>query len=180
MSLIDKTYFVSDISLPGQVLDGTYANITNYIDKYERKALLGLLGYDLYKSLKAEIDAGAYVEWDGLVNGAEFATVDGYTVKWEGLINDNNESLLAYFVYVHFMRDNATHTASIGEVRSATENAARVSVAEKMAYAYNRYSELVGGPGQSRFAPSAYNYLYSLDLDDWVFTPLITVNKFGI
>ncbi len=180
MSLIDETYFVSDISLPGQVLEGTYANITNYISKYERKALINLLGYDLYKELKAEIDAGEYTDWGGLVNGAEFTTDDGYTVKWEGLINDNKESLIAYFVYVHYMRDNVTHTSQSGEVRQAVENATRLAGAQKVAYAYNRYSELVGGPDNSWLAPSAYNYLYSLDLEDWVFTRPQNINQFGI
>jgi len=63
--LIDTTYFIGQISLPGSVLSGTLADINPYIVKYEREALIDLLGYTLYKELKVEIDAASYTtKWD--------------------------------------------------------------------------------------------------------------------
>ena len=84
-NLIDETYFIGEISLPAQVLTGTLADIDPYIVKYEREALIELLGYTLYKQLKVEIDADSYTtKWDRLVNGHEYEITFADTVVESG------------------------------------------------------------------------------------------------
>lgn len=181
-NLIDKTYFVGDINLPPQALDGDYATIDGYISKYEKEVLLKLLGYDLYKELKAEIDADSYSEkWDKFVNGAEYK-VDDYTVKWNGLINDEKVSLIAYYIYFNFVRDNISDTTIIGEVLSVGENSQRVTPADKMANAYNSFVDLYGRLSDGAYHPSAYRFLteHEDDYDLWLFTPVNKINTFGI
>ena len=55
-NLITADYFIREVNLPGNVLAGTLADINPYIVQYERDVLIDLLGYPLYKDLKAEID----------------------------------------------------------------------------------------------------------------------------
>lgn len=182
-NLIDKTYFIRDISLPAQVLDGTFEAITNYIVRYEKKALMMLLGYELYTTVKAEINAASYSDpWDGLVNGKEYTNSRGYTIKWEGLKNDGKESMLAYYIYYNYVRDQITHSSGIGEVLSQGENSTRVSPLYKLSAAYNRFCELFGSASDSAFTPSAYNYLYAHrdEFENWVLTPVEKGNAFGI
>lgn len=186
MSLIDKTYFTGDINLPSQVLDGDYATITGYITKYEKEVLIMLLGYDLYKELKAEIDEGVYsTKWDNFVNGAEYIVEYGsetYTVKWNGLVNTEKVSLIAYYIYYQFIRDNVTDTTIIGEVLSQSENSTRVTPADKMVSAYNSFVSLYGTLNDGEFHPSSYRYLYEneSDYDKWLFTEVKPINTFGV
>jgi len=180
--LIDKTYFINDISLPGSVLEGNYEVITQYIAKYEPEILLRLLGYDLYKALQAEIDAASYTTvWDNFVNGAEYV-VEGYTVKWNGLINSELTSFIAYYIYYQYMKNNVTTTTAIGETQSGAENGGKISPADKMTHAWNNYIRLYGSISDDLYSPSAYRYLLENedDFDLWIFTTDNPTNSFGI
>ena len=182
-NLIDKTYFIGEIALPNKLTDGgDLSNISTYIAKYERQVLINLLGYDLYKALKTEIDAGSYTAtWDAFVNGAEY-TVDGYTVKWNGLVNSELQSFIAYYIYFYYMRDLISSTTGIGEVFNNAENSERISPAAKQANAWSRFLELYGSVTDGSFHPSAYRYLIENedDFDLWLFTMEESVNKFDI
>lgn len=177
---IDKTYFTGAINLPGSVLDGTYALISDYITQHEKEILTDLLGYTLYKELAANYDAVSG-KWYDFINGAEY-TVGDYTVKWNGLINSEKISLLSYFTYFHYVRDNVTSTSVIGEVLNIGENATRITPADKLVWAWNQGLELYGSTSNDSLAPSAYNYLknHEDDFPLWVFTELGPINKFGI
>lgn len=181
---IDKTYFINDINLPGSVLDGNLASIDSYIDKYEKEALISLLGYTVYKDLVTN-QAETTGMWGNLITGTEYeVTYNGqtHTVKWNGFKNDDKISLLAYYVYFQFIRDNITSTSVIGEVLNASENAKRVTPADKMVYAYNRYVDLYGKTNDNKLQPSAYRYLKEneSDFEKWVFTVQSKINTFGI
>lgn len=184
---IDNAYFVGDISLPGSVLSGSLANIDNYIDKYEKEVLIDLLGYTLYKELAAQKTADSLdLKWTAFVNGAEYTvSYNGadHTVKWNGIVNDDKISFLAYYVYFHFLRDNVTSTTLIGEVLNKNENSTRITPADKMVYAYNRFVRLYGSVNDGELVPSAYRYLekHEDDFNDlWVFTQKDHINTFGI
>jgi hypothetical protein len=177
---IDKTYFTGSINLPGSALDGTYAVIANYITQYEKKILIKLLGYTLYKELVANYNASSG-KWYDFINGVEY-TVGDYTVKWNGLINSDKISLLAYFTYFHFVRDNVTSTSVIGEILNNSENSTRISPADKQVHAWNQGLELYGRVSDHSLTPSAYNYLknHTDDFPLWVFTELAPINAFEI
>ena len=189
-NLIDETYFIGEISLPAQVLTGTLADIDPYIVKYEREALIELLGYTLYKQLKAEIDAASYTtKWDRLVNGHEYNITylgDTHLVKWNGLINTDLVSLLADYIYYHYVKFHVTHSSGLGELVASAENAAKVSASQKMTNAWNRFIELRGIPGEPEINPTCYNFLNEFKddatngYDPWLFTILKLTNTFGI
>lgn len=192
-NLIDTTYFVGEISLPGQVLTGSLADISPYIVKYEREALIELVGYTLYKELKAAIDAGApdYVstKWKRLITGHEYEIDylgDTYLVKWNGLINDDKVSLLAYYIYYKYVSFHVTHTSSFGELIQSAENASKVSPSQKMVNAWNRFIDLRGDPSDDLINPTCYNFLNNFEDDavngypKWIFNILRHTNTFGI
>jgi len=184
-NLIDNTYFIGDIMLPNKLTDGgNLSNIDTYIAKYERQVLINMLGYDLYKALKAQIDSDPQTftdPWTDFVNGAEYSVGD-YTIKWNGLINSDKQSFIAYYIYFYYMRDLITSTTSSGEILSKVVNGFRITPADKMANAWSRFLELYGSTQDSLYCPSAYRYLYENEdsFDLWLFKPEGTVNKFGI
>lgn len=185
-NLIDSSYFNNDINLPGKVLSGDYEVITQYIAKYEQEVLLMLLGYSLYKEFKAEIDAGTFsAKWLAFKDGAEYTVNFGstdHTIKWNGLVNSDKTSLIAYYIYYQYMRDNISLTTDIGEVYGTSENSERTNPGNKITYAYNKFVDLYGKLMDGVFVPSAYRYLYEneSDFDLWVFTPVEKINNYGI
>ena len=189
-NLIDVSYFVGEISLPGQVLTGSLADIDPFIVKYEREALIDLLGYTLYKELKAEIDAASYTtKWNRLVNGHEYEIDylgDTYLVKWNGLVNSELISLLAYYIYFKYIQFHVTHTSGFGELIQNAENASKVSPSQKMVNAWNRFIELRGNPSDDLINPTCYNFLNNFEDDatngypKWIFNVKRYTNTFGI
>ena len=185
-NLIDKTYFIDEINLPSSMLTGDTEIITAYINKYEKDILIKLLGYNLYKALKEQIEAGTYsAPWKGLIEGAEYDVEygnDTYLVKWGGLINAEKVSLIAYYVYYNIVRDTVTSTSGIGEMLNNVENGSRITPADKQIFAYNRMVELMGGSEDTLFSPTAYRYLeeHESDFDKWLFTELFPLNTFCI
>lgn len=191
-NLIDHTYFVGEISLPAQVLQGDYADINPFIVKYEREALIDLVGYTLYKELKAGIDAGDPYnaeKWKRLITGHEYEIDylgDTYLVKWNGLINSELISLLAYYIYFKYVQFHVTHTSGFGELIQQAENASKVSPSQKMVNAWNRFIDLRGDPSDDLINPTCYNFLNNFEDDatngypKWIFNVKRHTNTFGI
>jgi hypothetical protein len=189
-NLITSDYFIREINLPGNVLTGDLSDITPYIVQYERLALVSLLGFPLYKVLKAEIDAAAYTtKWDRLVNGHEY-TVDYQgaetTVKWNGLVNSEYRSLLAYFIFYYYLKFHSTLTSSRGQLLAHSENAQAFAPGQAMVNAWNFAIDLYGQSYDDLVTPSAYNFLYNFKddatngYDGWIFTRLGPLNTFSL
>jgi len=198
MSLIDQSYFVGDIALPN--LDEVSNTIQDTIDRYEEECLKNLLGHQLYEAFILGLEEPSPdQEWIDLRDGKEFTfEVDGHTVteKWNGLINNDRVSLISYYVYYKYRYENLSTTTSINDVQGIAENATKVNDTRKMVYAWNRGIELSGSitPWEDYFykyddtyeffndLPSAYNFLNANrgDYPNWVFTPLLRYNEFGI
>jgi len=189
-NLIDSTYFVGEINLPGSALTGDYANISQFIAKYEPIALRDLLGPTLAADLQSEIGAEEYsTKWDRLVNGHTYTVDfmgDSHTVEWNGLINTDKISMLAYFIYFKYVGFHVTHTSRVGEVLLQSENANRHSVNMKLVNAWNEYIRLRGSVSDYDIEPTAYNLIKKYENDDtnpydkWVFTELARMNIMGI
>lgn len=127
--LIDTTYFVGEILIPGLTGDniivaGNVEEVTRFIKKYEPDYLLNVLGKELY---------------DALIAGLAAEQVEA---KWTELKNkfinsDIPASPIADYTYYHIMRDRITSSTGIGEVESAAENSTVTINTSKMASAYN-------------------------------------------
>ena len=189
-NLITVDYFIREINLPGNVLTGDLADITPYITQYEQLALISLLGYPLYKLLKAEIDAASYTtKWDRLVNGHEYeVTYRGATttVKWNGLVNDEKRSLLAYFIFYYYLKFHSTITSSRGSLLANSENAQAFAPGQAMVNAWGFGLDLYGKTTDDLVTPTAYNFLYNFKDDEtngydgWIFSTLGSLNTFSL
>jgi hypothetical protein len=173
--LISSSYFINDINLPSQFLTGTTEIISDYIQRYEEDVLKKLLGYDLYKELKALIDATPQVypsKWDHLVNGAEYS-IGSYTREWEGLVNTELTSLIAYYVYYHVLKDRVNSYEISGAVISQGDNPVRTSPDNLMTNAWNNFVDSYRDCVQFMIANQA-------DYPLWLYTPQEKVNIFDI
>jgi hypothetical protein len=197
-NLIDTTYFIADIFVPLSNNETLNENFEASIVRYESEVLKDLVGYTLFKALKAQIDAETFAApWDAFVNGAEFSfEFNGSTIneKWNGLVNTELKSLIAYYVYYWHRKYNETTYSGIGENAAIGENSKKASSLDKMVWANSNMVNLYGNvPKYVSFQdsgnyvhydaePSAYNYLLANidDFDGWVFKPKGKVNAFGI
>lgn len=177
MSLIDKTYFTKEINIP----DSTYNDLTLSIARYEKEILIRLLGYELWKLVDAyDADTSPQRIID-LVVGVEY-DVDDNTIKWNGLVNSDLVSLIAYYVFWQYQRNNQTFTTHTGEAKTKKENAEPIGAAQRMSFAWYKCREFYGGNGDDSLVPSAYNFLteHESDYDEWVFTDLGDSNMFDL
>ncbi len=178
MSLIDQSYFVFDINLPV----GTYSSLPGYINRFEPEILTELLGYELAALVMAYDPDTSEQRIIDFVEGKEYtAIVNGrdVKVKWNGLINTQKKSLIAYYVYYWYVRANNTLTTGIGEAKAKTENGTMVDASQKVMNAAMRLAELYGNEYESEAMPSAYNFLkhHEADYPEWIFTPRRSINS---
>ena len=177
MSLIDNTYFVRDINLPA----GVYNTITESIARYERDILIQLLGYDLYKLIAAYDSSTSSQRIKDLVEGKEYTEGD-YTVKWNGLKNTEKVSLLAYYVYIQYIKDHAIDFQNAGATASTSENGVNVGPGVLIQKASYSLAELSGYIGQDMYYPSLYNFMskHETDYPEWLFNEYKPLNMLGI
>ena len=169
-NFIDKSYFITDITLPKSSFD----DIESFVERFEREVLQYLLGFPLYLSL---INNKTVEPYKSLIDGAEYeVSLNGitYMINWSGLRGTAKQSLIAYYVYCEYMSNKVTSTQSVGETKSIQENSSNVGIVSKVLSAYVKFEELYGYNGQSVLVPSAYNYLKAnlTDFPNWYFTEL--------
>ena len=177
MSLIDSTYFVREINLP----TGANSDVTASIARYEKDILIQLLGYD-YAKLVLAYDSGTSSQIiKDIVEGKEY-TEGSYTVKWNGLKNTDKVSLLAYWVYIQYVKDHAIDFQNVGAVASSVENGVNVGPAMLIQRASVKLRELAGYSGQDVYAASLYNFLakHSDSYPLWLWKEYQIENIFGI
>lgn len=177
MSLIDSTYFVRDINLPA----GSYNDITASITRYERDILIQILGYDLYKLVAAYNVNTSPQRIKDIVEGKEYLEGD-YYVKWNGLVNSEKVSLLAYYVYIQYVKDHAVDFQNVGAIAANLENGVNVGPGLLIQRASVKLRELVGYSGNDIYAPSLYNFLiaYESTYPEWLFSEVKFENYFGL
>lgn len=151
MSLIDKEYFFGQIDIPN--IDEQINTFNDLLDQYEKEILTDLLGYDLYKAFAAALSAASndpdnlLSPWRELVKGGEFTfEFDGHTITdyWNGLINTEKISLLAYYSYFNLRFKDLSFVTGVNEAQGISENAVTVTSTRKMVYAWNEFLRLYG------------------------------------
>lgn len=177
MALTDTTYYTHDISLP----EGTYNTITDHRDRYEKEILIQLLGYGLWKLIDAYDSSTSEQRIKDIVEGKEYTEGD-YTVKWNGLKNTDKVSLLSYYIYIQYLKNNAVTFQNTGAVSPSVEGGANVSVAGLIQRAGYRLRELAGYPGQDLYSASLYNFMlkYESTYPEWIWNEYKPYNAFGI
>lgn len=156
MSLIDTTFFVANLNITNTD-DATIAEtLTWFINKYEQMFLEKLFGYPLYVKYKANPTDQRFKD---IIDGKEYTDINGYLNKWNGLvetikeaipssgnspaISAQKQSIITNYVYYWYLRNAATQTAGIGEVRPQGENVTTVSPRQKMISAWNEMGDKI-------------------------------------
>jgi hypothetical protein len=87
MSLIDRTYFVGELNIPNASQAAIGSAIDLFIEQYEDQLLNDVLGYTLYKALKAGLQVVPVAQkWTDLIEGVEYTDLANKTRKWQGLV----------------------------------------------------------------------------------------------
>ena len=160
MAIIDNTYFTKGLlfipnnkDTNAEPVDSASAvtEIDFFITEYERELLLNALGVTLYDELQAELPTPTTQKWIDLVDGKSY-TINSKTKQWNGLKGANMQSLIAFYVYCQYLRnDNSTYlTTGIGQ--NTANNAERSDPSPKYVKAWNRFLNQYQGKG--------YNYGY--------------------
>jgi len=106
---------------------GVSTTVQDFINKYEKKFLLELLGATLYAEFIA---------------GLALPDIDPLKAKWVALRDETDlKPMIIDYVYYYYMLNQATSTAGIGEVKGKTDNATPVNNMAKMVRSWN---EMVG------------------------------------
>jgi hypothetical protein len=145
MPLIDYTYFVGQINIPNVDKPAVLQSLQSFIDEKENETMCNLLGYDLWNAYKTEIALTTPTQrMVNLRDGIEYS-FGNRLYKHRGLKfveNTTKYSLLAYYIYFHYIRNKTTNTGGTGESIATTENTVAISPIEKSVYSYNRFVEL--------------------------------------
>lgn len=175
MSLIDGSYFNLDINTP----DNEYQNIQEFIDRYEPEILKQLLGLELYRLVIEETPTEQRIL--DLRDGVDY-DVDGVTYHWNGLINDDQISLIAYYVYYYYVRFNMSENSTIGQVKVKPENGSVANPSLTVQDAWTRLEQLYGSAYYPTAYESAYGFLnYFKDIfPEWIFQEIGSVNAFDL
>lgn len=191
--LIDIGYFKGGLTIPNIEKDASgFEN--DYINKYEKEILVRLLGNTLYSNFMAGLAAPTIEQkWLDLRDGKDYTiTINevDYTIRWNGLINSEKESLIAYYVYFHWLQRNYHQLSGLGVIDTTTENATKVDPNEKLVWANNECAKLAGEYYHitlgyfeyTSFEPSLFNFIINNQTDyvGWVYTPLLPINNLGI
>ncbi len=112
--------------------------INAYIDKYEKRYLIKLLGVELYNLFVADLVANVPqdAKYLKLYNPFEYDNFNCYIVISEGMVE-----MIKGFVYFLYLKDQTNQVAVSGNVQPIGENSLNVSTLNSMIY--TRYNESV-------------------------------------
>lgn len=175
--IITTDYFINEISIPVEAKDGN--RISAYITNVQDDVLRDLLGDELF----LKISNDEYTDfWTKLKDGSQYY-IGNERVDYRGLkgnATNKRDSLLAYFTYYEYVKDDH-YTYSRGGVTSKLSvNQQNTSPLPLMARAYNAGVDLYGGLRgiMKPYDRSAYAFIVNGDYENkneimgkWHFTP---------
>lgn len=87
MALIDRTYFVGELNIPNTHQAAIGSAVDLFIEQYEEKLLTEVLGYTLYKALKAGLQVVPVAQkWTDMIEGVEYTDLATKIRFWKGLV----------------------------------------------------------------------------------------------
>lgn len=121
------------------------SGVQAFIDRYEAELLINALGREQYAELLSQLNTdGTFItdpieKWVDLVDGKD---------DWKGLryaYGDYKISLIAYYVYYHYLRDTETFYAVTGIVKPEVANAVIKSANVDLVTQWNKFATMYGG-----------------------------------
>jgi len=116
MLIIDRSFFVGEIAIPGieNTLDGVGAELDSFIEKYEPEFLFKILGEDLFHEfligLTDEPVEQKWIDLSDKLKNAFGSDLPGHCP-------------IAKYVFWHYIRERSTRSTAIGNVIPNAENA---------------------------------------------------------
>ena len=111
---------------------GASTDLQLTIDKYEPKYLNSLLGCDLYKELKADLDANG-----GVPSEPRFIAIyEAFCMDYDcGIIESVGiKEMLTFFIYFEYTRKHNFNQTVVGSVRTENETADNVGFSSTNGY----------------------------------------------
>ena len=138
-ALIDISFFFGNLSIAQKSDSAVSSSVLWFIEELEPKLLTDLLGYEFKKLYDAGITADTQ-KYKDIRDGKEYQNRSGILTKWRGLkFTDGSakKSLIANYVYWHYLENEATITTGTGEKIADNQNAINATAAQKMVRAWN-------------------------------------------
>lgn len=113
---------------------GNEEELQLYINEYEPRCLILVLGFDLYKELMTNIDE----DTGELIEGSE--------QKWMDLLNGKGRYsglrfVLANYIHFNFTIDNDITYSGVGGIRQVAKGATNVGLRDKAVKSWNKFYE---------------------------------------
>ena len=172
-TIIDNTYFNKgwlfipnnkDINAKPIGSPTVQSELDFFIEEYERELLLNALGVNLYNELQSELPTPSTQKWIDLIDGKDYA-INGKTKRWNGLKGVNMQSLIAFFVYCQYLRnDNSTYLTT-GISQTTARNAERSDPNVKYVKSWNKFLDQYQGGLNSSYPTVIVNNRGMVGLD---------------
>ena len=145
--IVDTTYFKGMINVQFAESAAAANTILGQYEWVEKDILKKAFGPPLYELYVAGIAAETQ-KYENIRDGTTYTVTnkdgDTVTVRWNGLLNTDKDSLLAYFIFAQYAADQNSYNTSIGEQSANNQNSTLVFPESKIRQAYNRGVELYG------------------------------------
>lgn len=153
MNITDATYYqkgikfipnaeVSGTPVAGNPTNTTVSELDDFIVSNERLLLFSFLNVTLYDELQTallDID-NAPTKWQNLIKGNDYIK-DSVTYRFDGLRGFNKESLIAYFVYCEYIKNDNSYYATSGVVKTKSKNSEVFDATAKYITCYSAFLE---------------------------------------
>lgn len=159
--IINSSFFQGDIHL-SQVGDNASSSANNNallqkaILEYEPEILKKGLGRKLYDEFDASLEVNGTLKgtadpkWDRLLNGHTY-TNDSIDYYWRGIVEKHGtyqKSLIAYYIYCHYLIDNNTINTVMGTGKGKSKNVRGASPVNKHTKAWRKFYEWYYGKSE--------------------------------
>lgn len=143
-TLINPTYFQSgnlfisnNSNLNAEIsgVPNSGSEIQLFIDIHERELLINALGIILYEQYESN---SSETKWQELINGKTY-TINEVGKRWDGLLGSNKQSLIAFYIYCQYLRNDQSTYTTTGVVKAKAANSEIVNPTEKYMYAFNQF-----------------------------------------
>ena len=170
--ITDETYFLKGyLTIPNIVDESSDAigdsvvlsELESAILKYEREVMINALGVTLFDELETALAdlPSADQKWKDLVDGVNY-TLNDVVFRWDGLRGFDKDSLVAYFIYCEYKRNDELTYTTTGDVRLEANNALTASSITKYVKAWMNFIEKYQGKEAYYYCKRWYTqYLYT-------------------
>lgn len=175
--IIDVSYFYNgELAIPNiktlasisDNLPKSNDDVTAIINRYERELLVNALGFENYTELSTqfegvELKTDALEKWTDLVNGKTYIN-NGVTYRWDGLRqHDVKESLVAYYVYYHYLYKDAARYTGTGMQREQGKGSNEVDPMPKLVDVWRQFIDKYQGVNNTHPTLITTNYGFGVD-----------------